>query len=268
MAFNGTGTFLIDSSGQPVVNGTVASATVFNALTADLATGLSTCITKDGQTATTVRIPFANGINSTLVTDTTSAATGSIITAGGIGAAKALFLGTSVVYFGGTTSSQVSLRRSSTTLLVRLGDDSAYAGLNSGAILCSSNITATDALISTGRALILGASDNSSIRLKSSSTTCAVRLGDDSADGDLTANNQILSGSAGLRFSGTAANDVRINKNGNFTLRVQKGDGSALGSLECGTLTPTVLNYTFGGFSGSGAYNNFTFSDGLCTSAS
>lgn len=58
MAFNGSGTFLINSTGQPVVTGTVISSTVFNALTADLATGLTTCITKDGQTTPTANIPM------------------------------------------------------------------------------------------------------------------------------------------------------------------------------------------------------------------
>lgn len=58
MAFNGAGTFLINTSGQPVVNGTAIDPTVFNALTADLATGLSTCITKDGQTTPTANIPM------------------------------------------------------------------------------------------------------------------------------------------------------------------------------------------------------------------
>ena len=42
MSFNGSGTFLINSAGQPVVANTIISATVFNQLTADLATGLST----------------------------------------------------------------------------------------------------------------------------------------------------------------------------------------------------------------------------------
>ena len=58
MSFNGSGTFVINSSGQPVVANTVISTTVFNALTADLATGLSTCITKDGQTTPTANIPM------------------------------------------------------------------------------------------------------------------------------------------------------------------------------------------------------------------
>jgi hypothetical protein len=76
-----------------VVTGTVISSSAFNALTADLATGLSTAITKDGQTATTVRIPFAQGINSSLATDTSSGSTGSIYTAGGVGITKGLFVG-------------------------------------------------------------------------------------------------------------------------------------------------------------------------------
>jgi hypothetical protein len=58
MSFNGSGTFAINSTGQPVVSGTVISSSTFNALTADLATGLSTCITKDGQTTVTANIPM------------------------------------------------------------------------------------------------------------------------------------------------------------------------------------------------------------------
>lgn len=58
LSFNGSGTFNINTAGQPVVTGTVISSSVFNALTADLATGLSTCITKDGQTTVTANIPM------------------------------------------------------------------------------------------------------------------------------------------------------------------------------------------------------------------
>ena len=108
MSYNGSGTFQINTSGQPVIAGTVISSTAFNALTADLATGLSTAITKDGQTTTTVRIPFAAGISSTLSTDATSTGTGSIITSGGIGITKALWVGglanfSSTITYGGVT---------------------------------------------------------------------------------------------------------------------------------------------------------------------
>jgi hypothetical protein len=104
MAYNGSGTFNITTAGQPVITGTVISSTAFNALTADLATGLTTAITKDGQTTTTARVPFAQGVSSTLVTDATSATTGSIITAGGISMQKALWVGTTSTLAGTLTA--------------------------------------------------------------------------------------------------------------------------------------------------------------------
>ena len=65
-----------------------------------MATGLSTAITKDGQTTTTARIPFAAGINSSLTTDSTSTGTGSIFTAGGVGIAKTAYIGTNLSFSG------------------------------------------------------------------------------------------------------------------------------------------------------------------------
>ena len=115
MSYNGSGTFQINTSGQPVVAGTVISSTAFNALTADLATGLSTAITKDGQTATTVRIPFAQGINSSLATDSSSVSTGSIITAGGVGVAKALYVGTTANIAGVLSTTSPNITTSITT---------------------------------------------------------------------------------------------------------------------------------------------------------
>jgi hypothetical protein len=56
MSYNGSGVFNINTAGQPVVTGTVISSTAFNALTADLATGLTTALTKDGQTTPTANI--------------------------------------------------------------------------------------------------------------------------------------------------------------------------------------------------------------------
>lgn len=58
MSYNGSGTFNINTTGQPVVTGTVISSSAFNALTSDLATGLSTAICKDGQTTVTANIPM------------------------------------------------------------------------------------------------------------------------------------------------------------------------------------------------------------------
>lgn len=59
MSFNGSGTFVVNSTGQPVVANTLIEATVFNAFTADVATALSTCMTKDGQTTVTANLPMA-----------------------------------------------------------------------------------------------------------------------------------------------------------------------------------------------------------------
>lgn len=60
MSFS-AGTFSINSTGQPVVAGTTISASVFNALTSDLATGLSTCMLKDGTQTATAGIGFFAG---------------------------------------------------------------------------------------------------------------------------------------------------------------------------------------------------------------
>lgn len=180
MAYNGSGTFLINSTGNPTVTGTVVSSTWANALTADLGTGLSTAICKDGQTATTQRIPFIFGINSSLTTDSTSIGTGSIITAGGVGITKALWVGGltniagaltansgnilgslivtgSILYMGGTTSAEVSLRRSGTQLLVRTGDDSAYASLVCSVFTATTSVSTAD-LTCTGTVNLGGAS--------------------------------------------------------------------------------------------------------------
>ena len=62
MSFS-AGVFSINTTGQPVVAATTISASVFNSLTADLATGLSTCILKDGTQTATALVPFAAGIS-------------------------------------------------------------------------------------------------------------------------------------------------------------------------------------------------------------
>ena len=93
MPFNGAGVFAVYTPGNPVVTGTTIATSWGNNSLDDFATGLSTCILKDGTQTATARIPFAAGISSTLVTDATSITTGSIITAGGISTQKALWVG-------------------------------------------------------------------------------------------------------------------------------------------------------------------------------
>lgn len=58
MPYNGSGTFSVYTPGTPYVTGTVISSTVANAVNSDFATGLSTALTKDGQTTATADIPF------------------------------------------------------------------------------------------------------------------------------------------------------------------------------------------------------------------
>ena len=56
--FNTSGTFSISGIGLPYVPGTLISSSVANQLNTDLATGLSTCILKDGTQVVTADIPF------------------------------------------------------------------------------------------------------------------------------------------------------------------------------------------------------------------
>lgn len=58
MSLNGSGAFIVNSTGQPVVANTLISAVVFNAFTADVAAALSTAIYKDGQQTVTANIPL------------------------------------------------------------------------------------------------------------------------------------------------------------------------------------------------------------------
>lgn len=94
-AFNGSGTFVITGTGLPYVTGTTISSTVANQLNADLATGLSTTITKDGQTTPTANIPMG-GFKITGLGQAT--ASGNAVAAG-----SPIFVGTLI-----TTSQTVS----------------------------------------------------------------------------------------------------------------------------------------------------------------
>ncbi len=87
MSFNGAGAFSINTAGQPVVGGTTITSAAFNLLTADLATGLSTAICKDGQTTCTQPIPFAQGATFAGACTFTAAITGlsAAFNGGGLG---------------------------------------------------------------------------------------------------------------------------------------------------------------------------------------
>lgn len=63
MPFNGSGSFSFTANTvQPAVTGTDIDSSDFNDSMDELETALSTCVTKDGQTTCTQRIPFTEGI--------------------------------------------------------------------------------------------------------------------------------------------------------------------------------------------------------------
>lgn len=58
MSYNGAGVFNLYSPGNPVVTGTTISSSWANNTLSDIATGLSTAITRDGQSVITANIPM------------------------------------------------------------------------------------------------------------------------------------------------------------------------------------------------------------------
>jgi len=196
MSYNGSGTFNINSTGQPVVAGTVITASAFNALTTDLATGLTTAITKDGQTTTTARITFAQGITSSLTTDSSSVSTGSIITAGGAGIAKNLYVGSAVKFVGATSGS---------------------VGLQAKAVAGSTTFNLPSADGTSNQAMVTDGSGNLSF------ATIAATPGGSTTQVQYNSSGA-FAGSANMTFSGTAltlANDASISG-----LTVGKGGGA------------------------------------------
>jgi hypothetical protein len=129
MSYQGNGTFLISTAGQPVVTGSTISSTAFNALTADLATGLSTALTKDGQTTPTANIPLGGykitGLaNATLSTDamaygqfTAFGTPGYTTTATAAGTTTLTVSSTQQQFFTGVTTQTVVLPVTSTLVL-------------------------------------------------------------------------------------------------------------------------------------------------------
>lgn len=121
MSFNGSGQFLINSPGNPVVTGTTISTTWANDLSGDLATGLSTCITKDGQTTPIANIPMGgnkitNLANGTVSTDaatygqlTVDGVPGYTTTATAAGITSLTSISTFYQFFTGITTQTVTL---------------------------------------------------------------------------------------------------------------------------------------------------------------
>ncbi len=263
MSYNGSGVFQINSSGQPVVTGTVISSTAFNALTADLATGLSTAITKDGQTTTTARVPFAQGISSTLTTDATSATTGSIITAGGISTQKALWVGTTSRHVGATQFD---------------------AAITYGGVTLSNAVTGTGNMVLSASPTLTGTVNTQNVQptadathnIGGASNRYAGAFAGHLSDGSQAAGEMVGSGGTTMRLANgsgwtgisttkslgigmTPSNvlDITQNQNGNSVVAILNSDGGASATtryrLRNGTTTSEFQ--LFGsGFTPTGVY--------------
>jgi hypothetical protein len=148
MSYQGNGTFLISTAGQPVTPGTTISSTAFNALTADLATGLSTALTKDGQTTPTANIPLGGykitGLaNATLSTDamaygqfTAFGTPGYTTTATAAGTTTLTVSSTQQQFFTGSTTQTVVLPVTSTLVL---GQSFRIVNMSTGVVTVNSS---------------------------------------------------------------------------------------------------------------------------------
>jgi len=137
MAFS-SGTFTIDTSGTPYVTGTTISSSVVNNVNTEIATGLTTCLLKDGTQTATASIPFGSGMTSTtggftgVITSTdttasTSGSTGAIKTTGGIGAVKDIVTDATFQPLGDTTAGDKAAAGYTATLgLILTGQGSTY----------------------------------------------------------------------------------------------------------------------------------------------
>jgi len=254
VSYNGSGTFNINTTGQPVVAGTVISSSAFNALTTDLATGLTTAITKDGQTTTTARITFAQGITSSLTTDSSSISTGSIITAGGAGIAKNLYVGGIASFsaqpiFTSLTASSAVATDASKGLVSVTNTGTGNNVLGTAPTIASANLTTaltlTGASGTAGQALTSGGSG-----VAPTWTTISATPGGSTTQVQYNSSGA-FAGSANMTFSGTAltlANDASISGltvgrgAGAVSTNTVVGSGSLNGGSQTGTFN-TVIGY-------------------------
>lgn len=160
MSFNGSGVFVINSAGQPVVAATLITAAAMNALTADLATGLSACVLKDGTQTITQNIPFNDkkitGLGAASArTDAASIATiqdGTgvyVATVGGTANAITLTPSPAITaYVAGQTFRFLASGPNTTSVTVEVSGLGVVAlGKNASTVLAANDIPATNAMV-------------------------------------------------------------------------------------------------------------------------
>ena len=252
MSYNGSGTFNINTTGQPVVAGTVISSSAFNALTTDLATGLTTAITKDGQTTTTARITFAQGITSSLVTDSSSVSTGSIITAGGAGIAKNLYVGVNANVAGtlgvtGVATFSAAPIYSSLTASSAVATDASKGLVSVTNTGTGNNVLATSPTITTPTISSLSSASATALTLQSAGTTAMtidtsqrVLIGTTSASyGKLVISG--ASADVAMQIADTASTTAGIGFNGSGSTN---GVGAPTGTLYFGQYNGFPMVFT------------------------
>lgn len=208
--FNGSGTFQISGVGLPYTTGTIISSSVANQLNTDLASGLSTCILKDGTQTVTANIPFNNyNINN--------------ISAVGIGTASPLY--------------PLHIKSGATELFsVTSAGNATTTGTNTSASFIPTSSTAPTNGMYLSAANTLAFSTNSANRFTISST------GDATATGSITATTHIPTGSTaptnGMYLS--AANTLAFSTNSvnRFTIS-STGNTTATGSSTATSFIPT-----------------------------
>ena len=243
MSFS-SGTFSL-AAGNPVVTGTTISSTTQNNTMSDVATGLSTCLLKDGTQTATAAIPFITGVTTTSTTFAVFNTTATTINAFGA-ASVALNMGhasgTATLLgtwsFSGTvnatspafttsftTASTTFTALAGATTLLTIGGTGATASVAIPGTLDSSSIS-TGSLRTAGglgvtKALWVGGLANIAGAITAQSTVNKVTITAPAASATLTladGSSLVTSGANSITLTSTGATNVTLPTSG--TLRI------------------------------------------------
>lgn len=152
MPFNGAGAYSPPGADFPAVALTLIESAHFNNVINDIATALSTCITKDGQTTITQNLPMG-GFKHTGVTATAGVASRTEYAAAGVVQDSSLTWGGTV----GGTADAITVTLAPPITVYAAGQSFTYksgAGANTGAMTVAVSGLATKAIQKRGAALV------------------------------------------------------------------------------------------------------------------